>query len=177
MSSPRIARSLVPLVGAACVTASLFAAQLFRMYARYAEMSNWRVEVLSSSAASGMGGFKEVIAMIEGQGAYSRLKYESGVHRVQRVPVTEAQGRIHTSAVTVAVLPPFKVKGAVGETTVKRGLSFGARPSVWVAVHVANDADQPGDRGRFQLEEAAHCRLGSGWVLQERRPPAHHQST
>jgi peptide chain release factor 1 len=85
--------------------AGLFAADLFRMYARYAEMSGWRVEVLSSSAASGMGGFKEVIAMIEGRGAYSRLKYESGVHRVQRVPVTEAQGRIHTSAVTVAVLP------------------------------------------------------------------------
>lgn len=85
--------------------AGLFAADLFRMYARYAEMRNWRVEVLSSSAASGMGGFKEVIAMIEGRGAYSRLKYESGVHRVQRVPVTEAQGRIHTSAVTVAVLP------------------------------------------------------------------------
>ncbi len=85
--------------------AGLFAADLFRMYARYAEMWNWRVEVLSSSAASGMGGFKEVIAMIEGRGAYSRLKYESGVHRVQRVPVTEAQGRIHTSAVTVAVLP------------------------------------------------------------------------
>jgi peptide chain release factor 1 len=85
--------------------AGLFAADLFRMYARYAETSGWRVEVLSSSAASGMGGFKEVIAMIEGRGAYSRLKYESGVHRVQRVPVTEAQGRIHTSAVTVAVLP------------------------------------------------------------------------
>jgi peptide chain release factor 1 len=85
--------------------AGLFAADLFRMYARYAEMWNWRVEVLSSSAASGMGGFKEVIAMIEGRGAYSRLKYESGTHRVQRVPVTEAQGRIHTSAVTVAVLP------------------------------------------------------------------------
>jgi peptide chain release factor 1 len=85
--------------------AGLFAEDLFRMYARFAEMSGWRVEVLSSSAASGMGGFKEVIAMIEGRGAYSRLKYESGVHRVQRVPVTEAQGRIHTSAVTVAVLP------------------------------------------------------------------------
>ncbi len=85
--------------------AGLFAADLFRMYARFAELSGWRVEVLSSSAASGMGGFKEVIAMIEGRGAYSRLKYESGVHRVQRVPVTEAQGRIHTSAVTVAVLP------------------------------------------------------------------------
>ncbi|MBK7552607.1 MAG: peptide chain release factor 1 [Syntrophaceae bacterium] len=85
--------------------AGLFAADLFRMYARFAEMSGWRVEALSSSAASGMGGFKEVIALVEGRGAYSRLKYESGVHRVQRVPVTEAQGRIHTSAVTVAVLP------------------------------------------------------------------------
>ena len=85
--------------------AGLFAADLFRMYARFAETSGWRVEALSSSAASGMGGFKEVIALVEGRGAYSRLKYESGVHRVQRVPVTEAQGRIHTSAVTVAVLP------------------------------------------------------------------------
>jgi peptide chain release factor 1 len=85
--------------------AGLFAADLFRMYARFAEMSGWRVEALSSSAASGMGGFKEVIALVEGRGAYSRLKYESGVHRVQRIPVTEAQGRIHTSAVTVAVLP------------------------------------------------------------------------
>ncbi len=85
--------------------ASLFAADLFRMYARYAEAQGWRVEVVSSSSASGLGGYKEVIAQIEGKGAYSRLKYESGVHRVQRVPVTEAQGRIHTSAVTVAIMP------------------------------------------------------------------------
>jgi peptide chain release factor 1 len=75
------------------------------MYARYAESANWKVDILSSSSAGGMGGFKEVILLIEGKGAYSRLKYESGVHRVQRVPVTEAQGRIHTSAATVAVLP------------------------------------------------------------------------
>jgi peptide chain release factor 1 len=85
--------------------AGLFAADLYRMYARYAEGANWKVDILSSSAAGGMGGFKEIILLIEGKGAYSRLKYESGVHRVQRVPATEAQGRIHTSAATVAVLP------------------------------------------------------------------------
>jgi peptide chain release factor 1 len=84
--------------------ASLFAAELFRMYGRYAEVRRWRVEVLSSSE-TGLGGFKEVIASVEGQGAYSRLKYEGGVHRVQRVPQTEGSGRIHTSAVTIAVLP------------------------------------------------------------------------
>jgi peptide chain release factor 1 len=85
--------------------AGLFAGDLFRMYARYAERHQWKVEVVSSNPAGGMGGFKEIIALVEGKGAYSKLKYESGVHRVQRVPVTEAQGRIHTSAVTVAVLP------------------------------------------------------------------------
>ena len=85
--------------------AGLFVGDLFRMYARYAEAQGWRVEIVSSSPAGGMGGFKEIIAQIEGRGAYNRLKYESGVHRVQRVPVTEAQGRIHTSAVTVAIMP------------------------------------------------------------------------
>jgi peptide chain release factor 1 len=84
--------------------AALFAAELFRMYARYAESKGWRAEVLSANP-TGLGGFKEIIALVEGRGAYSRLKYEGGVHRVQRVPVTEAAGRIHTSAVTVAVLP------------------------------------------------------------------------
>jgi peptide chain release factor 1 len=84
--------------------ATLFAAELFRMYDRYAESKRWRVEVLSSSE-SGVHGFKEVIAMIEGGRVYSQMKYESGVHRVQRVPETEQQGRVHTSAVTVAVLP------------------------------------------------------------------------
>jgi peptide chain release factor 1 len=74
------------------------------MYSRYAETQRWKVEILSSSE-SGVGGLKEVIAIIEGKGAYSRLKYESGVHRVQRVPATEQQGRVHTSAITVAVLP------------------------------------------------------------------------
>ncbi len=84
--------------------ATLFAEEIFRMYSRYAESQGWRTEVLSSSV-SGIGGLKEVIALIEGGKVYSRLKYESGVHRVQRVPETEQQGRIHTSAVTVAVLP------------------------------------------------------------------------
>lgn len=88
--------------------AGLFAGDLFRMYARYAERCRWRVDVVSSNPAGGMGGFKEIIALIEGKGAYSRLKYESGVHRVQRVPATETQGRIHTSAVTVAILPEAK---------------------------------------------------------------------
>jgi peptide chain release factor 1 len=84
--------------------ASLFAADLFRMYSRYAETHGWRLEIMSASP-TGLGGFKEIISMIEGRGAYSRLKFEGGVHRVQRVPETEASGRIHTSAVTVAVLP------------------------------------------------------------------------
>jgi peptide chain release factor 1 len=84
--------------------ATLFVAELFRMYTRFAETQRWKVEVLSSSESS-VGGLKEVIALIQGQRVYSRLKYESGVHRVQRVPATEQQGRVHTSAVTVAVLP------------------------------------------------------------------------
>ncbi|MGH2584649.1 MAG: peptide chain release factor 1, partial [Dehalococcoidia bacterium] len=90
--------------GAGGDEAALFAADLFRMYTRYAERQGWQVEILSTSESSA-GGFKEVIAEIRGRGAYSRLKYESGGHRVQRVPVTEAQGRIHTSTATVAVLP------------------------------------------------------------------------
>jgi peptide chain release factor 1 len=84
--------------------ASLFAAEVFRMYSRFAEQHRWKVEVLSSSESS-VGGLKEVIAIIEGDKVYSQMKYESGVHRVQRVPATETQGRVHTSAVTVAVLP------------------------------------------------------------------------
>jgi len=84
--------------------ATLFAAEVFRMYNRYAESQKWKVEVLSTSE-SPVGGLKEVIALIEGDRVYSRLKYESGVHRVQRVPETEQQGRVHTSAITVAVLP------------------------------------------------------------------------
>jgi peptide chain release factor 1 len=84
--------------------ASLFAAEIFRMYTRFAEQHRWKVEVMSLSE-SGVGGYKEVIAIIEGDRVHSQLKWESGVHRVQRVPATETQGRVHTSAVTVAVLP------------------------------------------------------------------------
>lgn len=84
--------------------AALFAADLLRMYTRYAELRRWKVEILDAHA-TGIGGFKEVVFAINGRGAFSRLKFERGVHRVQRVPVTESQGRIHTSAVTVAVLP------------------------------------------------------------------------
>src|SRR6202020_1750019 len=84
--------------------ASLFAAEVFRMYTRFAEQHRWKVEVMSMSE-SGVGGYKEVIAIIEGKRVYSQMKWESGVHRVQRVPATETQGRVHTSAITVAVLP------------------------------------------------------------------------
>ena len=91
---------------------ALFAGDLFRMYARYAERQNWKVEVVSASQGE-MGGYKEIIARLVGQGAYSRLKFESGGHRVQRVPATESQGRIHTSACTVAVLPEADEVGEV----------------------------------------------------------------
>lgn len=83
---------------------ALFAQELFRMYSKYAEQIGWKIGIIDSNE-TGLGGFKEIVASIEGQGVYSRLKYESGVHRVQRVPVTEGSGRIHTSAVTVAILP------------------------------------------------------------------------
>ncbi len=84
--------------------AALFVADLFRMYSRYAESRGWKIEIMSSNPI-GIGGFKEIIALVKGEQVYSRLKYESGVHRVQRVPETETQGRIHTSAVTVAIIP------------------------------------------------------------------------
>jgi peptide chain release factor 1 len=90
--------------GAGGDEAGIFAADLYRMYTRYAEVQRWKTEILSSHS-TGVGGFKEVVFQIAGRGAYSRLKYESGVHRVQRVPITESQGRIHTSTATVAVLP------------------------------------------------------------------------
>ncbi|RUM32441.1 MAG: peptide chain release factor 1 [Aquifex sp.] len=98
--------------GAGGEEAALFAADLFRMYQKYAEEKGWKITILSSNK-TGLGGYKEVIALIEGEGAYSRLKYESGVHRVQRIPITESGGRIHTSTATVAVLPE------VDETDVK----------------------------------------------------------
>jgi peptide chain release factor 1 len=99
--------------------ATLFVSDIFRMYSRYAERQGWKVDILSSNS-TGVGGFKEVIALIEGKGAYSRLRYESGVHRVQRVPATEASGRIHTSAITVAVMPEAEeVEVAINENDLK----------------------------------------------------------
>ncbi len=102
---PRDERDVIVEIraGAGGDEATLFAADLFRMYARYAESKGWKVEVLSQNG-TGVGGYKEIIFEVKGKGAFSRLKYESGVHRVQRVPVTESQGRIHTSTATVAVL-------------------------------------------------------------------------
>ena len=90
--------------GAGGDEAALFVGDLFRMYSRYAEKQGWRIELMDSSP-TGLGGFKEVVFMVSGRGVYGRMKFESGVHRVQRVPATEAQGRVHTSTVTVAVLP------------------------------------------------------------------------
>jgi len=105
-TDPRDQRNVIVEIraGAGGDEAALWAADLFRMYSRYAENHGWRVQVLNSSP-TGIGGFKEIIFQVVGRGAYSRLKYESGVHRVQRVPATEAAGRIHTSTATVAVLP------------------------------------------------------------------------
>ena len=104
-SDPRDQRNVIVEIrgGAGGDEAAIFAADLFRIYSRYAERRRWTVEVLSANEI-GVGGYKEIVFMIKGKGAYSRLKYESGVHRVQRVPVTESQGRIHTSTATVAVL-------------------------------------------------------------------------
>ncbi len=103
---PRDSRDVIVEIraGAGGEEAGLFAADLYRMYTRYAEQHGWKTDLLSSHS-TGIGGFKEVIFEVKGKGAFSRLKYESGVHRVQRVPVTEASGRIHTSTATVAVLP------------------------------------------------------------------------
>ncbi|KPK01126.1 MAG: peptide chain release factor 1 [Nitrospira bacterium SG8_35_4] len=103
---PRDARNIILEIraGTGGDEAGLFAADLFRMYSKYAESRRWKVEIMDMNS-TGVGGIKEVIASIQGKGAYSRLKYESGTHRVQRVPATETSGRIHTSAATVAVLP------------------------------------------------------------------------
>jgi len=126
--------------------AALFVNDLFRMYSRYAENKNWKVEVLTHHP-TGVGGLKEIIAMIQGKGAYSCLKYESGTHRVQRVPITEAQGRIHTSAVTVAVLPeaeeveinidPGDIKVDVYRSTGPGGQSVNTTDSAVRITHLA----------------------------------------
>jgi peptide chain release factor 1 len=125
--------------------AALFAGDLFRMYSRYAENRNWKVEVITHHP-TGVGGLKEIIAMIQGKGAYSVFKYESGTHRVQRVPTTEAQGRIHTSAVTVAVLPeaeevdiaidPSEIKTDVYRSTGPGGQSVNTTDSAVRITHL-----------------------------------------
>jgi peptide chain release factor 1 len=109
--------------------AALFAAELFRMYVRYAEGRGWKVDVVERSDSGGVGGIKEIQAILEGEGAFSRLKYEGGVHRVQRVPATETQGRIHTSAATVAVLPEAEdVDVAVNEKDIRVDLFCASGP-------------------------------------------------
>jgi peptide chain release factor 1 len=109
--------------------AALFAEELFRMYVRYAERRGWRVEVVERSDSGGRGGIKEVQAIVEGDGAFSRLKYEGGVHRVQRVPATETQGRIHTSAATVAILPEAEdVDVALNEKDIRVDLFCASGP-------------------------------------------------
>ena len=125
--------------------AGLFAGDLFRMYSRYAERRNWKVEIMTHHP-TGVGGLKEIIAMFQGKGAYSCFKFESGTHRVQRVPVTEAQGRIHTSAVTVAVLPeaeevelridPSEVKVDVFRSTGPGGQSVNTTDSAVRLTHL-----------------------------------------
>lgn len=125
--------------------ASLFVGDLFRMYTRYTEKKNWKIEILNSHP-TGVGGFKEIIVMIYGTGAYSCFKYESGIHRVQRVPETEAQGRVHTSAVTVAVLPeaeeveldidPSEIKVDVFRATGPGGQSVNTTDSAVRLTHI-----------------------------------------
>ena len=134
--------------GAGGDEAALFASDLFRMYSRYAERQGWRVEVLNLSE-SGAGGTKEVTATIEGRGVYSRLKYESGVHRVQRVPSTEASGRIHTSTATVAVLPEAEevdiqidAKDLRVDTFCSSGPGGQSVNTTYSAVRISTSADQ-----------------------------------
>jgi peptide chain release factor 1 len=121
--------------------AALFAADLFRMYSRYAERRGWRVEILSSSEAQA-GGLKELIALVTGERVYSRLKYEGGVHRVQRVPATEAQGRIHTSTATIAVLPEAEdVELTIDERDLKVDIAASGGPG-GQGVNTTNSAVQ-----------------------------------
>jgi len=134
--------------------AAIFAGDLYRMYARYAERQGWRLELMSSND-TGVGGLKEVIAMIEGRGVYSKLKYESGVHRVQRVPATEASGRVHTSTVTVAVLPEAEevdVHSNGGETGSERVLDH-----VTGAARVLADDDAVAMLAANELEPGGHA--------------------
>ena len=134
--------------------AALFAADLFRMYGRYAERRGWRVEILSSSEAAA-GGLKELIALVTGDRVYSRLKHEGGVHRVQRVPATEAQGRIHTSTATVAVLPEAEdVELTIDEKDLKVDIAASGGPG-GQGVNTTNSAVQT-RRGHHQQRRPDH---------------------
>jgi peptide chain release factor 1 len=156
--------------------AALFAGDLFRMYVKYAERKGWKVEILSSSEGTA-GGFKEIVAEISGRGVFARLKFESGVHRVQRVPSPETQGRIHTSAATVAVLPipeeadfeineadlkidTYRSSGAGGQHVNKTESwrSLTCQPAWWSAMQVSSSIVIAPRRWRFWL---AHSRRQS----------------
>lgn len=145
--------------------AALFAGDLFRMYERYAAEKGWRVEVVSVSEGEA-GGYKEIIATVSGRGVFSRLKFESGVHRVQRVPATEAQGRIHTSAATVAVLPEAKISTSISSPTTSALIRCALRVR-------ADSTSTPPIRRCASPYPNWHCRAAGGEVSASEPGPRH----